>query len=88
MNKFIFLQVTEQDVKRIYKRYIEDLNDEEQIGFDVRVMQEGRMKGQAFVTFPSVKIADIALHETNGYLLKDKPMVVQFARAANKKTIE
>ncbi|KAJ0178048.1 hypothetical protein K1T71_005871 [Dendrolimus kikuchii] len=80
--------VTEQDVKRIYKRYVEDLKDEEQIGFDVRVMQEGRMKGQAFVTFPSIKIAESALHETNGYLLKDKPMVVQFARAANKKTIE
>lgn len=80
--------VTEQDVKRIYKRYVEELNDEEQIGFDVRVMQEGRMKGQAFVTFPSEKIAEEALHETNGYMLKEKPMVVQFARAATKKSIE
>ncbi|CAH2237097.1 RNA-binding region-containing protein 3-like [Pararge aegeria] len=80
--------VTEQDVKRIYKRYVEHIPEDEQIGFDVRVMQEGRMKGQGFVTFPSVRIAENALNETNGYLLKEKPMVVQFARASNKKTIE
>lgn len=80
--------VTDQDVKRIYKRYVENMTDEEMTGFDVRVMQEGRMKGQGFVTFPSVRIAETALNETNGYLLKEKPMVVQFARAANKKTIE
>ncbi|KAJ8713746.1 hypothetical protein PYW07_014116 [Mythimna separata] len=80
--------VTEQDVKSIYKRYVEGLTDEELTGFDVRVMQEGRMKGQAFVTFPSVSTAETALKETNGYMLKEKPMVVQFARAANKKTIE
>ncbi|CAH2090714.1 unnamed protein product [Euphydryas editha] len=80
--------VMEQDVKRIYKRYVEHIPEEEQVGFDVRVMQEGRMKGQGFVTFPSVKIAELALNETNGYLLKEKPMVVQFARAATKKTID
>lgn len=80
--------VTEQDVKRIYRRYIEGMADEEMTGFDVRVMQEGRMKGQAFVTFPSVPMAETALNETNGYMLKERPIVVQFARAANKKTIE
>ncbi|XP_026733414.1 RNA-binding region-containing protein 3-like [Trichoplusia ni] len=80
--------VTEQDVTSIYKQYVKGLTDEELTGFDVRVMQEGRMKGQAFVTFPTVRTAETALNETNGYLLKEKPMVVQFARAANKKTIE
>lgn len=80
--------VSEKDVNRIYKRYVEGLTDDELTGFDVRVMQEGRMKGQAFVTFPSVRLAETALNETNGYMLKEKPMVVQFARAANKKTIE
>ncbi|XP_013196976.2 RNA-binding region-containing protein 3-like [Amyelois transitella] len=79
--------VTEQDVKRIYKHYVAHLPDDD-VGFDVRVMQEGKMKGQAFVTFPSVEIAETALNETNGFMLKERPMVVQFARAANKKTIE
>ena len=41
----------------------------------IRVM-EGRMKGQAFVTFPSVELAREALTTVNGYLLKDKPIVV------------
>ncbi len=50
--------------------------------FDIRLMQEGRMKGQAFVTLQNVKQAELALKETNGYIIKNKPMVVQFARSA------
>lgn len=42
---------------------------------EIRVM-EGRMKGQAFVTFPSVELAREALTTVNGYLLRDKPIVV------------
>lgn len=45
-------------------------------------MQEGRMKGQAFITLQNTSQARLALKETNGYILKDKPMVVQFARDA------
>lgn len=48
-------------------------------------MKEGRMKGQAFVTLPCVENAQLALKETNGYILKDKPMIVQFARSATAK---
>lgn len=40
------------------------------------------MKGQAFVTLQTVEQTKKALEETNGYILKDKPMVVQFARSA------
>lgn len=47
-------------------------------------MQEGRMKGQAFITLQNEKQAEIALKETNGYILKGKPIVVQFARAKPK----
>jgi U11/U12 small nuclear ribonucleoprotein SNRNP65 len=42
------------------------------------------MKGKAFITLPSVKQAEQALKVTNGYVLKEKPMVVQFARSAVK----
>lgn len=46
------------------------------------------MKGQAFITLQNIKQAELALKETNGYIIKDKPMVVQFARSAiNKDTI-
>eukprot|EP00850_Spirogloea_muscicola_P005697 SM000026S08946 [mRNA] locus=s26:670131:673915:- [translate_table: standard] len=41
---------------------------------------EGRMRGQAFVTFPALNLAQKALVATHGYLLKDKPMVVQYGR--------
>jgi len=38
------------------------------------------MKGQAFITLQNTVQAKMALEETNGYILKDKPMVVQFAK--------
>lgn len=44
--------------------------------FDIVLMKEGRMKGQAFVGLPSVQSAEKALQETNGYVLYDKPLVV------------
>ena len=49
--------------------------------YSIRVMQQGRMKGQAFVTFPTPQVAEEARALTNGYILNDKPMVVAFARA-------
>lgn len=49
-------------------------------------MKEGRMKGQAFVTFPSEKQASEALTDTNGYILNDKPMVVVFGKVKKAST--
>ncbi|CAI9289826.1 unnamed protein product [Lactuca saligna] len=46
----------------------------------VKLMQEGRMRGQAFVTFPSVDIAHRALNLVNGFVFKSKPMIIQFGR--------
>ncbi|KAI5062294.1 hypothetical protein GOP47_0022833 [Adiantum capillus-veneris] len=46
----------------------------------IKLMQEGRMRGQAFVDFPSAALAEDALNMTHGYMLKGKPMVVQFGR--------
>ena len=42
---------------------------------EIRIM-EGRMRGQAFITFPSVELAREALVTVNGYLLKEKPIVI------------
>ena len=57
-------------------------NIEEKELFDIRLMIDGRMKGQAFVTLPNEEKANRALQETNGYMLIDKPIAVQFARSA------
>ncbi|KAF3441231.1 hypothetical protein FNV43_RR15144 [Rhamnella rubrinervis] len=46
----------------------------------VKLMQEGRMRGQAFVTFPSIELAHHALNLVNGYVYKGKPMIIQFGR--------
>ncbi|CAL1683117.1 unnamed protein product [Lasius platythorax] len=74
-------QVETKDLHYIYERYViaglKDVENE----YDVRLMQEGRMKGQAFITLQNNLQAKMALEETNGYILKDKPMVVQFAKA-------
>ncbi|XP_027349866.1 U11/U12 small nuclear ribonucleoprotein 65 kDa protein isoform X1 [Abrus precatorius] len=49
-------------------------------GLQVKLMQEGRMRGQAFVTFPSIELAHHALNLVNGYVFKGKPMIIQFGR--------
>lgn len=71
-----------EDLEFIYKRYID--NDKAPGNcseFDIRHMTEGRMKGQAFITLDNVELAQEAVKDTNGYMLKDKPLVVVFARS-------
>ncbi len=78
-------KVEEKDLKFIYGRYIDWSNPVQVNAFDIRLMQEGRMKGQAFITLPSEQMAERALNETLGYVLDEKPIVVQFARSAKPK---
>ncbi|XP_036934873.1 RNA-binding region-containing protein 3 isoform X2 [Acanthopagrus latus] len=83
--KNIAKQVEEKDLKYIYGRYINPSSETERNMFDIVLMKEGRMKGQAFVGLPSEQSAEKALRETNGYVFYDKPLVVQFARSARPK---
>ncbi|XP_062848074.1 RNA-binding region-containing protein 3 isoform X2 [Trichomycterus rosablanca] len=83
--KNIAKQVEEKDLKYIYGRYIDPLSEQERNMFDIVLMKEGRMKGQAFIGLPSEKSAEKALRDTNGYVLHEKPLVVQFARSARPK---
>ncbi|XP_014237999.1 RNA-binding protein 40 [Trichogramma pretiosum] len=75
-------QVEENDLHSIYRKYILPDSNPGESEYNVRLMQEGRMKGQAFITLPNITQAQLALNETNGYILKEKPIVVQFAKAA------
>lgn len=75
-------QVEVNDLHYIYRRYIKPSSGTGELEYEVRLMQEGRMKGQAFVTFQNMEQAKLALDDTNGFILKDKPMVVQYAKAA------
>lgn len=84
--KNISKTVEAKDLEYIYKRYLE-VDENTKSVFNVRLMQEGRMKGQAFITLDNVQLAQKALEETNGFILKDRPLVVVFAKsAAPKKT--
>ncbi|CAH8513632.1 unnamed protein product [Schistosoma haematobium] len=56
--------------------------------FSIRLLTEGRMKGQAFIGLACESTAKQALEATNGYMLYDRPMVVQFARGAKAKPDE
>ncbi|XP_050322588.1 uncharacterized protein LOC126754550 isoform X1 [Bactrocera neohumeralis] len=72
--------VSEEDLKQLYARFVAADN------IQIKVMQQGRMKGQAFVTFHGLSEADAAvmmakaLAETNGFVLRQKPMVVCYGK--------
>ncbi|MCL4137124.1 UNVERIFIED_CONTAM: hypothetical protein GTU68_044052, partial [Idotea baltica] len=68
------------DLRHIFGKYLPPESDDEATKSNIRVMKEGRMKGQAFVTFPSTEAASLALKHTNGYILKDKPIVIVFGK--------
>ncbi|GLJ53369.1 hypothetical protein SUGI_1137910 [Cryptomeria japonica] len=47
----------------------------------IKLMHEGRMKHQAFVTFPSTELARFAFEMVQGFVLKGKAMIIQFGRS-------
>ncbi|XP_055375349.1 RNA-binding region-containing protein 3 [Condylostylus longicornis] len=73
--------VTIEDLKRVFKLFVTDIETE----LEIKLMQQGRMKGQAFVSFLKVNEDNMEImHEvinlTNGFILKNKPMIVCFAK--------
>lgn len=79
--KNIGKQVSTEDLFFVFKRFIRKCTNEEKATLDIRHMKEGRMKGQAFVTFPTEDIAEKALRHAHGYILQDKPMVIQYGKS-------
>jgi U11/U12 small nuclear ribonucleoprotein SNRNP65 len=74
-------KIEDTHLRHIYGRFVEWQNEAHAKLFEIRLMKEGRMKGQAFVTLPSEELALKALEETLGYVLMEKPIIVQFARS-------
>ncbi|RWS29891.1 RNA-binding protein 40-like protein [Leptotrombidium deliense] len=75
-------KVEVHDLKRIFGKFVDWKSELERNTFHVCLLKEGRMKGQAFITFSNELNAKTALNETNGFKLNGKPMVVCFARSA------
>ncbi|XP_066914778.1 RNA-binding region-containing protein 3-like isoform X2 [Clytia hemisphaerica] len=82
--KNIGKQVSTDELLFIFKRFVRNCTEEEKSTLELRHMKEGRMKGQAFVTFPNENIAEKALRQVHGYILQEKPLVIQYGKA-NKK---
>ncbi|KAG9301779.1 hypothetical protein G9A89_003326 [Geosiphon pyriformis] len=72
-------KVEVNDLKHIFGRYFRS-REEMESQLEIQLMKEGRMRGQAFVKFPDVNIAKQALDEVHGYILHEKPMIIQFSR--------
>ena len=77
----------EQDIVNLFGSFV-DWSQEAYNSFDVRVMKEGRMKGQGFVSLPNEEAAKRILNNCNGFVMNGKPMVIQFARSAKAKIEE
>ncbi|XP_073812731.1 uncharacterized protein isoform X2 [Musca autumnalis] len=76
--------VVTEDLHALYTQLIQN----DHVKLDIKVMQHGRMKGQAFVSFSSdvpeatdlQRVVLDALIASNGYILRQKPMVVCFGK--------
>ncbi|XP_006815468.1 RNA-binding protein 41-like [Saccoglossus kowalevskii] len=79
-NKVLYVKnlasgVTESDLVALFIRF----QNTERSPVLFRLLT-GRMKGQAFITFDCVESAVKALQLINGYLLKGKPIVIQYGK--------
>ncbi|XP_069896068.1 RNA-binding protein 41 isoform X1 [Dipodomys merriami] len=79
-NKVLYLKnlssrVTDRDLISLFARFQEKKGPP--IEFQIMT---GRMKGQAFITFPNKEIACQALHQVNGYNLHGKILVIEFGK--------
>ncbi|OTF75798.1 RNA-binding protein 40-like protein [Euroglyphus maynei] len=81
--KNIHRKVTTRDLYRLFARYIDLDNDDHVDKFGIIYMEKGRMRGQAFVTYPEMAQASLALESTNGFIFYDRPIVVQYGRSSN-----
>ncbi|XP_062602101.1 RNA-binding protein 41-like [Saccostrea cucullata] len=68
-------KVHQLDLESLFKKF----QTEGSGALTYRVMK-GKMKGQAFITFPDIATASHAMECVNGYNLKGKPVIIQFGR--------
>lgn len=68
-------KVTVQELIALFGGF--DLDDKDSINYRLLT---GRMKGQAFVTFTDVRTAEKALDFVNGYLLRGRPIIIEFGK--------
>ncbi|CAG8455221.1 13374_t:CDS:2 [Ambispora gerdemannii] len=73
LNEKIKIPVLKKTLRTIFERYGEIL--------DIVAHGNLRMRGQAFVVFKDQENAAKAIKEVNGFILKEKAMLIQYARS-------
>ncbi|OQS01060.1 RNA recognition motif-containing protein [Achlya hypogyna] len=66
--------VDASDLRHVFGAVFPD--DESMIDLSIKLFTEGRLKGQAFVEFPTQQLATLALEMVHGVTLEDKPLIV------------
>ncbi|KFQ65007.1 RNA-binding protein 41, partial [Pelecanus crispus] len=69
-------RVTMKDLVSLFARFQKE--DSPPIQFR---LLSGRMRGQAFITFPDTQLAQDAMRLVNGYNLQGKPLVIEFGKS-------
>ncbi|NXL87816.1 RBM41 protein, partial [Alectura lathami] len=85
-NKVLYLKnlgprVTMKDLVSLFARFQKE--DSPPIQFR---LLSGRMRGQAFITFPDTQSAQDAMQLVNGYNLQGKPLVIEFGKSKGHST--
>ncbi|XP_010567198.1 PREDICTED: RNA-binding protein 41 isoform X1 [Haliaeetus leucocephalus] len=85
-NKVLYLKnlgprVTVKDLVSLFARFQKE--DSPPIQFR---LLSGRMRGQAFITFPDIQSAQDAMLLVNGYNLQGKPLVIEFGKSKGHST--
>ncbi|CAL1295802.1 unnamed protein product [Larinioides sclopetarius] len=73
--KNLHAKITEQELRSVFGRFEEE--NRTFIGYRVCT---GRMKGQAFIHFADTKVAEKALYFANGFLVRGKPIIIEFGK--------
>ncbi|POI25879.1 hypothetical protein CIB84_010370 [Bambusicola thoracicus] len=73
-------RVTMKDLVSLFARFQQD-----SAPIQFRLLS-GRMRGQAFITFPDIQSARDAMLLVNGYRLQGKPMVIEFGKSKGPST--
>lgn len=73
------------DLEYVFGAFVTEEKEKEGVSSPpIQHMSTGRMRGQAFVTFPSMEDARIALEYCHGHMLNSKPMIISFGKRGEK----
>ena len=77
--KNIAKNIEESNIQSIIDIILKEYGMEKE-KYNVKIMKRGRMRGQGFVETSKIDIAKIIKEELNGYILFNKPIVIEYSK--------